>query len=356
MTRSTPMLIWLVNPFDPVPGEALRPGRYAFLTKMLAQRGHRVIWLTSNFFHTTKTCRASGWTQTEPQANLRVVMLPTPPYYGNISIRRVWNHTVYSKRIKEWASRQSDLPGLILASCPPLSSARAAVALARQLGAKSVVDVQDLWPDVFSMLLPRRLSKAGEALLYPLSRYAAHIHAHADGLVAVCQTYLAKSRASRPNRDGAGGLVMHLGVDLHLFDKCSLLEEATAYPKGGDEFRIAYIGTVGKSYDVATILEAARHIKFAHSRAVFFIVGNGPELARMRATATHMQLDNVFFTGFIPFEQMVKVLVQSDVGLNARARGLPETFPNKVFDYLAAGLPIVNSVHGELGQLVRGES
>lgn len=355
MSGCLAMHLWLVNPFDPIPGEALRPGRYAFLANMLAQRGHQVTWLTSNFSHTTKTYRAAGWRQVDSSDSLRVVMVPTPPYRSNVGIRRIWNHVAYSRRVRHWASHQSNPPDLILASSPPLSSASAAVSLASQLSAKSVVDIQDLWPDVFSMLLPPRLSKVGHALLYPLGRYAADIHARADGLVAVCQTYLAKALHARENPDGSNGLLVHLGVDLHLFDKCSLLDEATPYPKGGDELRIAYVGTVARTYDVATILGAARLMQSSCPRATFLVVGAGPQLPKMKSLAAGMRLDNVTFTGFVPFQEMVKLLVQSEVGVNARAPGMPETFPNKVFDYLAAALPIVNSVTGELGNLVLAE-
>jgi len=48
------MLIWIVNPFDPLPGEFFKPGRYATLADILIRNGYKVTWWSSNFFHATK--------------------------------------------------------------------------------------------------------------------------------------------------------------------------------------------------------------------------------------------------------------------------------------------------------------
>ncbi|NQS89637.1 hypothetical protein HQ584_07610, partial [Patescibacteria group bacterium] len=89
------MNIWLVNPFDPLPGESLRPGRYAFMTELLANKGHKVTWWTSNFFHTAKSFREEV---KENKPNLKIIQLPTPKYKNNIGFKRFWNHYVYARR------------------------------------------------------------------------------------------------------------------------------------------------------------------------------------------------------------------------------------------------------------------
>ena len=51
------MNVWLVNPFDLLPGEQARIGRYAFFAKMFGEAGHTVTWWVSAFHHVTKSYR-----------------------------------------------------------------------------------------------------------------------------------------------------------------------------------------------------------------------------------------------------------------------------------------------------------
>jgi glycosyltransferase involved in cell wall biosynthesis len=349
------MHIWLVNPFDPIPGDSLRPGRYAFLASVLTERGHKVTWLTSDFFHATKSYRAGPHLRTELDGNLRIVMLPTPAYGTNVGIRRIVNHVCYSHRLSQWASDQSDAPDLILASSPPLSSARAAVDIACRAGAKSVVDIQDLWPESFSLVLSARLSRPVTLAMRPLRRYADATYARADALVAINQALLDRALRAPGRNAPPSRVVVHLGVDLQSFDRCrGPLGGRSGCPED-DGLRITYVGTLGSAYDVATILRCAALSGAEMPDAHFIIIGSGPGLSKMNALAHQLRLENATFTGFITYERVVHLLAASDIAINAIAPGHKHAFPNKVFDYLAAGLPIINSATGELATLVLEE-
>ena len=146
-----------MNPFDGLPGESLRPGRYAFLTKMLAEKGHRVTWWSSNFCHTTKNFRNQGQASLELNHNLRIILLKTPRYTKNISLRRIWNHYLYARELEAQSGKIGEPPDVVLASTPPLQAANTAMILARKYGAKSIIDVKDVWPEAFEVAFQRGL-------------------------------------------------------------------------------------------------------------------------------------------------------------------------------------------------------
>jgi len=76
----------------------------------------------------------------------------------------------------------------------------------------------------------------------------------------------------------------------------------------------------------------------------------------MKKIAEEKKINNCMFLGFLRFEDMVGLLRQSDIGLNCYVSRSKVSFPNKVFDYMAARLPIVNSIQGELEKLLKSEN
>ena len=322
---------------------------------MLANKGHQVTWWSSNFHHATKSFRGEAQASVEVTNNWHIVLLNTPKYHNNVSLGRVRSHLMYSRALRAMGARYPEIPHLIIASSVPLSSANAALALARRCGAKTVIDVQDLWPESFELIFPVRLRWLGRILLLPLRLFANRVYGKADGITAISQTLLQRATSVSRNSDRET-MVLHLGVDLHLFDRYAKQRVGDGGHLEHDaEFWAVYAGTIGKTYDIKTILEAAGRLVQSHPQMRFLIAGAGPDSERLKAYAGDRQLSNVVFTGLLDYHHLVLLLRQSDVGMSTYAAGHDDAFPNKVFDYLAAGLPIVNSAEGELGCLVRTE-
>ena len=87
----------------------------------------------------------------------------------------------------------------------------------------------------------------------------------------------------------------------------------------------------------------------------FYIAGIGPDYQRLRDLSESRGLHNVTFTGLLGYGQFVNLLKESDICLSAYVPEAGDMFPNKLFDYLAAGLPIVNSAKGEIERLISAE-
>jgi glycosyltransferase involved in cell wall biosynthesis len=130
----------------------------------------------------------------------------------------------------------------------------------------------------------------------------------------------------------------------------------------GDDFRrslglegrfiVLYAGAHGISNDLGVVLRAAKLL--VESPIHIVLVGDGKEKAQLRRLAQEMRLANVTFVDPVAKHAMPSVLAAADACI-AILKPLPEyrsTYPNKVFDYMAAGRPVVLAIDGVIRQVV----
>ena len=105
--------------------------------------------------------------------------------------------------------------------------------------------------------------------------------------------------------------------------------------------------------DIDTILRAAARLR-TETRIRFLLVGDGKERANLEAKAKQFELANLKFAGSRSKAEMRAVLAGSDACL-ATLKNIPmfrTTYPNKVFDYMAAGRPTILAIDGVIRQVV----
>jgi glycosyltransferase involved in cell wall biosynthesis len=119
------------------------------------------------------------------------------------------------------------------------------------------------------------------------------------------------------------------------------------------KFVVLYAGAIGQANDIQTVLRAAGHLR-GESGIRFVLFGDGKERARLQAQAERGDLTNVIFAGAYPKKEMPAVLAAADVCL-AILQDIPmfrTTYPNKVFDYMAAGRPTVLAIDGVIRRVI----
>lgn len=120
-----------------------------------------------------------------------------------------------------------------------------------------------------------------------------------------------------------------------------------------DKFVVLYAGALGQANDIYTVLCAAKHLKDEkHIRFVFW--GDGKERPNLQSEAERLDLDNVMFAGVRPKKEMPFVIASSDVCL-AILQNVPmfrTTYPNKVFDYMAAARATVLVIDGVIREVI----
>ena len=107
------------------------------------------------------------------------------------------------------------------------------------------------------------------------------------------------------------------------------------------------------SNDLDIVLDAARQLQ-QESNVCFVLVGDGKEKAVLQGRAEELRLENVLFLPPVPKNGMAEVLAAADACL-AILKPLDlykTTYPNKVFDYMAAGRPVVLAIDGVIRTVV----
>ena len=120
-----------------------------------------------------------------------------------------------------------------------------------------------------------------------------------------------------------------------------------------DKFVVLYAGALGQANDIYTVLCAAKHLNDEkHIRFVFW--GDGKERPKLQSEAERLHLENVIFAGVCPKKEMPFVIASSDVCL-AILQNVPmfkTTYPNKVFDYMAAARATVLVIDGVIREVI----
>jgi glycosyltransferase involved in cell wall biosynthesis len=247
-----------------------------------------------------------------------------------------------------WAGLRAGPVDLVMGTSPPIFQAVSAWLISFLRRKPFLLEIRDLWPDfavdmgVLKQPLLIRLSRWLEGFLY---RQADHI--------------LVNSPAYRTVIIGKGvpetkvSLIPN-GVDPDMFDPEADGARVRAELGLGDSVVVLYAGALGMANDIGTILKAAVILR-QDSRIRWVLAGDGKERAALELKASELGVaDRVTFAGARPKSEMKDFLGAADICL-ATLRNIPmfkTTYPNKVFDYMAAGRPTVLAIDGVIREVV----
>jgi glycosyltransferase involved in cell wall biosynthesis len=240
--------------------------------------------------------------------------------------------------------RQVDV---VMGTSPPLFQAISAWTLARLRRRTLLLEIRDLWPAfaislgvlkhplliVLSFWLERFLYRQADHLIVNSPAYRDHI---------IDRGIPAEKISLIPN-----------GVDATMFEPAAKGEHIRQEWNLNGKFIVTYSGALGISNDIPTILRAAQRLQDEH-QICFVLVGDGKERKNLERIAQEYHLTNVLFAGPHSKVEMPAILAASDVCI-ATLKDIPmfrTTYPNKVFDYMAAGRPTILAIDGVIRKVV----
>ncbi len=311
--------------------------RFLTIADALSAHGHNVQIVTTDFIHRAK----KHISENSISMPYEVIILHEPGYKKNVCLTRFYSHHILAKNLNKWLER-IELPDVIYCAVPSLEFALVAARYAKQKHIRFIVDIQDLWPEAFEMIF--KVPVVSRLIFTPFRRQANEIYRSADCIVAVSQTYL--DRALQVNLDNKNHQVVFLGTDLNQFD--SYTDEPFPIEKQKGEIWLAYVGTLGHSYDLMTVFKALEILKMqpGYEALRFIVMGDGPMRSNFEQYVTEKEL-NVCFTGNLPYPNMVAGLKKCDIVVNPIRKGAAQSVINKHGDYAAAGIPVINTQENE---------
>ena len=235
----------------------------------------------------------------------------------------------------------------VLGTTPPMFQAISAWVVAAVRGCPFILEVRDLWPDFAIDLGILR----NPVLIWLARRLEAFLYARAHQMIVNSPAYreylLGKGIA-----DSRIALVPN-GVDVSLFHPERQGEMFRRQHQLGDKFIVMYAGALGSANDIQCLLRAAKRL-CEDARVIVVIVGDGKERTQLRREADALHLKNVRFVAAQPKQCMPDILAAADVCV-ATLKDVPMfrmTYPNKVFDYMAAGRPSIIAIDGVIREVI----
>jgi glycosyltransferase involved in cell wall biosynthesis len=347
------MNIWLVTIGETLP---LTPGvrkmRTAMLADNLLARGHSIRWWVSAFEHQRKVMLFDSDQQVPLSPGMTLQILRGNGYSSNISPARYWDHRLIARKFRQEAVKLEP-PDVMVTSMPCHHLSYEAVRYAHLRNIPVLVDVRDLWPDIFLARIKNPIfKKLGRlALSSDFSRLQELLTA-ANGLVAVSKGYLdwGLEKAGRPVREW--DRVFFLGYQAASGSvRPSMPSNPLPCLRGHETKKlILFIGTFGFSYELSLVVESARRLQSSGRQdACFILAGAGEHEEEIRRKSEG--LSNVLLPGWLDAPQILSLLRLGYLGL-VPCISAKDTLPNKPFEYLSAGLPLVSSLEGEMTELI----
>jgi glycosyltransferase involved in cell wall biosynthesis len=309
--------------------------RYLSIANMMLGYGMTVEVITSTFYHATKSQRMYDKAYFD-NFKYKTTLIFEHGYKNNVSLERLKSHKEFSNNVLKYLVKRKT-PDVIYCFVPSLTLGEVVTKFANDNGIKVVIDILDLWPEAYKMVFSVPI--ISDLLFKPIIYKANKVYISADEIVAVSDTYV--SRALEVNKKCKVGHSIYIGIDLKYFDQCARKENTVSKHK--NEIWIGYIGSLGYSYDITVVIDALKILANKKIKNIKFIVmGDGPFKSKFESYSIENGI-NVEFTGRLNYVKMIQLLTSCDIAVNPIIHGASQSIINKHADYLAAGLPILNT-------------
>lgn len=319
------------------------PSRFYYIAKMFAEKGWDVELIGTSFQHFRKEPRDKQLIKSQNYP-FEVSFIEVKPYKKNIDVRRVLSNKGAVKKTVEHLKRNKY--DVIYCSIPQNDVARAVAEYCHEAGIPLVVDIEDLWPEAMEMVIK---NQALRKMIFPIfKKDAERVYELCDAAIGTSEDYTA--RAVKYNNRNIPMKTVYVGCDMNIFDK-GVVKHSPEIEKPENEFWITYAGSIGKSYDIETLIRSsAKLVEEGYNDIRIKILGTGPNYEDMRKLASELNAKNVDFLGYTKYPIMAAYLSKSEVALNSFIKGAPQSIANKVGDYLAAGCAVLNTLENDVAK------
>ena len=347
--------ICIIDPYSDLPIENLRLGRYHQIADQLVQRGFHVKFYISNISHRDK--KKSNFIGTNKFYNgIEYVVIESLKYKSHISIARFLYEKIFIRNvIKDLESNIT--PDLIILRDPAIFISKSILHYINLHKVRYIVDIIDLWPELFELALPKFLTTYSNFIFSYFYRLRYKLLIGASAFTAVSPDYLNIATVLKPSVPAE---VIYWGCDMKVTREINdnqrgeILTELSLNKKDND-FWVIYSGTLGNGYDIKTIFKSAELLK-NNLNIKFLIAGSGPLEVWVNNYMIKNKPENIFYLGLLPTTKLIALFKYCNIGLTSYIKKSTVSMPIKAYDYFASGLPIVNSLGRNLGQIVETES
>ena len=318
--------------------------RHHELARHLTRQGHKVTIIASPVSYLTGKGKTKRIRKTTDDLGVTIIRSASLPAIHRSFIWRVFSFLSFmvSSFFNGLFVKKVDL---VWGTTPPIFQGPTAWLLARLKGVPFLLEVRDLWPAfavAVGVLHNKTLIGLSERLERFLYKHADQVMVNSPGFIEHVCARGARKIALIPN-----------GADPAMFDPA---DEGKAFRHTyglEKDFIVLYAGAHGMSNDLGVVLEAAERVQDM-KKVKIVLLGDGKEKHHLMETASEKGLRNVLFIPPVPKNKMKDALAAANVCLAILKpiEMYKTTYPNKVFDYMAAGRPVILAIDGVIRQVI----
>jgi len=225
---------------------------------------------------------------------------------------------------------------LYILSSPPFFSCLFASWALRLKGAKYILDIRDLYPEVF---FDFNLVSTDSVLGKTLKRLAHQFYLHADAIITVTEGL--QEEISRETGK-------QVSLILNGFDETVFYPSLEKYA----QYTVVFHGTLGKVQNIELILKAAELLQDEDIK--FLFVGDGSKGELIKAST----LKNIVYLGAQAYDKIPMIINKAHLGISARIETKigKEALPVKVFEYFGVGIPVICTPAGAIEPILKKHS
>jgi|LakMenEpi03Aug12_release.lakeMendotaPanAssembly.Ray.scaffolds.fasta_scaffold17719_3 glycosyltransferase involved in cell wall biosynthesis len=340
------MKFWIFQSGEPLPIDENRSRgmRAINLSNALLESGHEVVLWSARFNHNEKKQRPTTSRTTNISNKFKLILVPSCGYQKNISLIRLLDHIQLAFNLSKLIKLE-EKPDAVFIGFPPIETAWVLTSWANKNHIPSILDVKDEWPELFIRSSPKYLRWIVSLLFLPQKLMAKASFRQATCISTITEPFLQAclAKANRPrNSFDQITFLTSPACEVKVYD----LEQATNWllekgVKVSEKFLCAYIGSLTNSFDFQPIEKAALDKRF-----IFVLAGDGPFFRDLKKKFKNFE--NVILLGWINPAEASALYRKSKVVL-APYKNSPDfekSLPNKFFDAMSHGKPIVTSIGG----------
>ena len=345
------MKIWLVTIGEPVPvheGVRDRLYRTGYFAYLLANHGHDVVWWTSTFDHFRKKHLFEADTFLSVNERLQINLLHGCGYRSNVSFSRIRDHKQIAKKFSGLVRESEDKPDIIVSALPTIELCRESVKYGKEFGVPVVIDMRDMWPDIFVDSMPRIMRPFSRMALFSMFKDARIACSHATAITGITESFVEWGLKCGQRQRSSLDRSFPMGYISMPPPKEKILEAEKFWDGKGvnahDGNLIAcFFGTLGRQFDLETIIMAAKRLNEQKMPIRFIICGNGDRFWYYKQKASN--ISNIIFPGWVDAAAIYVLMRRSAFGLDPMPNRYDflATINNKAIEYMSAGLPIILS-------------
>jgi glycosyltransferase involved in cell wall biosynthesis len=265
------------------------------------------------------------------------------------AIRRAWAF-IWFAFLATLAALSVKKPDLIFATHTPLTVGIPGYVVSRIKRLPFIFEVRDLWPEGFIIA---GLASGDELYIKLIGVLESFLYKRATKILLVSKGY--EDRLVKRGYPREKLKTILLGADGNIFRDIKPNEDFRKTHNLEHKTVAVYTGVHGWANGLDYVIDAANCLK-DRDDIVFMFVGNGMEKPRLQKRAEEMGLTNVLFVDYVPKTKLPGILAVCDIGLMIlRNAGSRLVTPNKIFDYMFAGLPSIVNFLGPTAEILKAD-